>query len=82
MLRLILGIGSFGTFFIICAFGVSVALGAVCWPYTINTWLVFADRPPTVLWWHGALMGLVPGLGQLAILTAIATWIIMLFIGG
>ena len=55
-------------------------VGAICWPYTINTWLVYCHRLPIILWWHGALMGFVPGLGQLSIPLSVLTWIIMMFI--
>lgn len=61
---------------IICA-----VIGAVLWPYTINTWLVFAGKPPTVVWWHGALLGFAPIIGQATIPAAIVTWILMLFLG-
>ncbi len=56
------------------------AIGALVWPYTINAWLVYAGKPPAVLWWHGALLGLVPGLGQFAAPLAILTWVLMLFL--
>ena len=63
-------------YIIVCA-----PLGAWLWPYTINTWLVVADKDPTVLWWQGAIIGIIPGLGQIMIPGALLTWIIMLFIG-
>lgn len=59
---------------------ISAAIGAFVWPYTINAWLVFFGKPPGVLWWHGALLGLVPGLGQFAAPLAIMTWVLMLFL--
>ena len=61
-------------------FLILIALGAITWPYTVNTWLIYAGKEPQLLWWHGALMGIVPGFGQLAILGAIVTWILMMFI--
>ena len=27
------------------------AIGAVCWPYTINSWLEYAGKPPCIAWW-------------------------------
>ena len=39
---------------------ISGRIGAFCWPYTINTWLVFFDKPPSIVWWHGFLLGYVP----------------------
>lgn len=57
-------------------------LGALLWPYTINTWLVYMGKEETMLWWHGALLGFVPtGLGQLAPIFATLTWIAMMFLG-
>lgn len=59
---------------------ISAAIGAICWPYTINTWLVFLGKPPVVVWWQGALLGFAPFIGQFSIPAAIVTWILMLFI--
>ena len=61
-------------------FGIFAAIGYLCWPYSINTWLVWADRPPAVQGWHGALLGCAPVAGQLSIPAAIITWIVTLFI--
>lgn len=61
-------------------FLVSAGLGSICWPYTINTWLIYLDKDPALQWWQGALIGLVPLLGQLSIPFAVVTWILMLFL--
>lgn len=58
------------------------AIGAILWPYTINTWLVYSDKSPQVEWWMGGLMGLVPGIGQSCIPAAFITFILMLFLSG
>lgn len=55
-------------------------VGALLWPYTINAWLVFAGKPPAVVWWQGALLGFVPVLGQATLPLAIVTWVLMLFL--
>ena len=60
---------------------ICAAVGAVLWPYTINTWLVFLDKPPVVTPLHGALLGFCPVIGQITIPAAVITWILMLFIG-
>lgn len=60
-------------------FVIGPIIGAICWPYAINYWLVFAGKAVAVHWWQGALLGFVPGLGQLALPLAILTWIISLF---
>ncbi len=59
---------------------VNVPLGLWLWPYSVNTWLAYMDKEPTMLWWHGAIFSLVPGLGQLWIVTAPVTWIAMMFL--
>lgn len=56
-------------------------VGGILWPYTINTWLIFLDKPPVVTFWQGFFLGWVPGIGQLCIAGAFLTWVIMLFIG-
>lgn len=57
-----------------------VALGAVLWPYTINTWLTILGKPPTVEWWHGLILGILPVFSQLTIPAAVVTWVLVLFI--
>ena len=55
-------------------------VGAFCWPYTINAWLVFLGKPAAVVWWQGALLGLAPVTGWASIPAAVVTWILMLFL--
>lgn len=55
-------------------------IGAWLWPYTLNTWLVFFGKAPVVVWWHGALLGFCPFIGQATIPVAVITWILMLFL--
>lgn len=57
-----------------------VVLGAFLWPYTINTWLEYFGKEASVIWWQGALLGLVPVVGQATIPVAVITWILMLFL--
>jgi hypothetical protein len=77
-LFIISGLGCGGT--ISVGLLISAIIGAFCWPYAINTWLMFVDKDPVVLWWHGALIGLVPAFGQLSLPVTIITWIAMLFL--
>lgn len=74
-------VGSIAMMWMLIA-AVIFVFGALLWPYTINTWLIYVDKPPVIEWWMGGLMGLVPGLGQSCIPAAFLTFIIMLFIGG
>lgn len=55
-------------------------LGAFCWPYTINTWLVFIGKEPSVVWWQGVLLGSIPYFGTITLPAAVITWILMLFV--
>jgi hypothetical protein len=65
-------------FLIVCM--ITAAIGAWLFPYTINSWLVFLGKTPKVVWWHGALLGFAPFIGQLCIPLAVCTWILMLFL--
>jgi len=58
----------------------STACGAVLWPYSLNTWLDFFGRPESIVWWHGVLLGLCPGVGQFGFILAAVTFILMLFL--
>lgn len=64
----------------LCIFMVGV-VGGVCWPYVINTWLVYAGKEPTVTFWQGFLVGLVPGLGQFCLPCVVLTWVLMMIFG-
>ncbi len=69
--------------YIFLIFGVLLivfTIGAVCWPYTINTWLIFFHKAPVITWWEGGLIGFIPGFGQVSLPGAIITWILMLFL--
>ncbi len=59
---------------------ISAVLSAWLWPYSINAWLVYSGKEPSVLWWHGVLLGLVPGVSQACLPAAIFTWLLMLFL--
>ena len=55
-------------------------VGALCFPYAINTWLVFFGKAPVFLWWYGFILGYVPFVGQFAFPCAAITFILMFFI--
>ena len=59
---------------------ISALIGAICWPYTINSWLAFFGKTPKIVWWQGALLGFVPWLGQASIPAAVITWVLMMFL--
>lgn len=59
----------------------SAMIGALVWPYVINSWLEFFGKVAVVVWWQGILIGFCPYIGQLGIPAAVITFILMLFIG-
>lgn len=59
---------------------ISGIIGSFCWPYTLNSWLIFFEKEATIVWWHGFILGYVPGLGQASLPAAVITWILMLFL--
>lgn len=59
---------------------VSFVVGGFLWSYTINEWLDYAGKTQRVTWFQGALLGLIPALGQASIPVAAGTWIVMKFI--
>ena len=59
---------------------VSAIIGAFLWPYSINTWLIYFHKPPVFQWYYGAILGFIPGIGQLTIPIAVITWIAMMFL--
>ena len=70
----------FGSTAILVIFLSGILIGAFCWPYSINTWLLYVHKTPSVVWWQGALIGLVPGIGHLGLPIAVITWVAMLFL--
>ena len=77
----IAGVGCFGLIFLLLTYVVFAGcIGGICWTYTINTWLTYAEKDAAITFWNGFLIGLVPGLGQFCIPGAVATWIIMMFL--
>ena len=61
---------------------VFACLGGWLFPYTVNSWLEYADREPVIEFWHGAIVGFVPPFGQLLVPAAVVTWILMLILVG
>lgn len=55
---------SWGIFGLVVYILVSAFIGALCWPYAFNTALAWFGRPPTVTPDEGALIGLIPIIGN------------------
>jgi hypothetical protein len=77
-MKLLFGtLGVVGILILVCLNGL---FGSLLWPYTINSWLVYMHKDPVVVWWQGFLLAYVPYIGQTYVVTAILTWIAMLFL--
>lgn len=65
---------------------ISFIIGALCWPYLLHQGGVLlvhygaTINPPTIAWWQGGLLGLVPAIGQLGLPGAVVIWVIGLFL--
>jgi hypothetical protein len=57
-------------------------VGALTWPYAINTTLSFFDKPPTAHWYHGMLIGLLPSGGYWGVIADIIVFIASFFFAG
>jgi len=53
---------------------------ALCWNYSINTWLDFAEKEKEISMTACYILAVVPGLGQFGIPLAAATFIIKMFL--
>lgn len=49
-------------------------------PYAINSWLLYFGKSAVVTWWHGFLVGIIPVIGEMTVIIAVLTWVIMLFL--
>ena len=59
---------------------VGIWVQAWCWDYSISFWLHWAGKPDVFCMWHGAILTIVPGIGQCAIPVAGATFIASFFV--
>jgi len=60
---------------------IALAIGAgFCWQYTITSWANHFHKEVHVAFWQCLLLGVVPFIGQFSLVTAVLTWLIMLFI--
>jgi hypothetical protein len=70
-----IGFGGLIIVLLICAL-----IGGFCWPYTLNSWLVFFGKVPSIQFWQGMVLGFIPFIGQATIPAAVITWILMMFL--
>lgn len=66
---------SLGAYFIIC-----FVVGAVCWTGLLNELLIVAHKPPSVLWWQGGLIGMIPTMGWIGLIGYVGLWMVKLFL--
>ena len=65
---------------ILFTFLISALIGGFTWTYSLNMWLEFFGKEPSIVFWQGMLLGFAPYLGQISIPVAIITWILFLFL--
>lgn len=69
-----------GCLFWIIIMLIGLVIGGFCWPYVINTWLVYVGKTASVKFWHGMVISIIPSIGPLSLVLAAVTWILMLFL--
>lgn len=82
-LEAVLGLAMFAMF--VCGMlAVSGLITALCLGYTVNHWLIYCHKAASFPYWAGFVMGAIPKLGPricgLAILSTVATFIVMFFL--
>lgn len=71
---------SLGILPIIIVLSIFGIIGGFCFPYALNSWLVFFGKAPTVVFWQGFILGICPYVGQASIPVAVITFIAMLIL--
>ena len=80
LFKLGLSLFSLGILPIIIVLSIFGIIGGFCFPYAINSWLVFFGKAPTVVFWQGFILGICPYVGQASIPVAVVTFIVMLIL--
>ena len=82
IVRLVAWIGAISLVILpfIIIFGLFGIIGGFCFPYALNSWLVFFGKAPTVVFWQGFILGICPYVGQASIPVAVITFIAMLIL--
>lgn len=80
LFKLGLALFSLGVLPIIIVLSIFGIIGGFCFPYAINSWLVFFGKAPTVVFWQGFILGICPYVGQASIPVAVITFIAMLIL--
>lgn len=62
---------------LICLVFIGSVVGTLTLPYAVNSWLVYFGKHAVVVWWHGAIVGAIPGCGWTCATVAFITWISM-----
>lgn len=58
---------------------VNFLIGALTWPWLLNTALGLVGKKAVVLWWQGGLIGMVPGFNYAGLVCCVLVWIATLF---
>ena len=59
---------------------ITALVGGLTWPYSIEQWAAYLGNDVDVHFWQGAILGFIPGVGQISIPFAVITWILMLIL--
>lgn len=71
--------GGIGCLIILVLLALGPVIGSFTIPYCVNSWLIWAGKEPTFLWWYGALIGIIPSASYWSIVAAIITFILSFF---
>lgn len=73
------GIGTGAAVFVAIGL-VSFAIGAVLWPYSIDSWALYFGHAVSIPWYAGGVLGIIPVVGQASIPVAAVTWVLMMIL--
>ncbi|GAF86734.1 unnamed protein product [marine sediment metagenome] len=63
----------------LCIMSMTLAIiGGILCPYILNSWLVYFDRLPVIVFWHGALLTFVPHVIRWMVPATILTYIALI----
>lgn len=60
--------------------GILAPIFGAAWTYSLNTWLVYFEKPKIGFFWIGYILGAIPGVNAASIPVAVITFIAHLFL--
>lgn len=58
----------------------SMGVNSFAFPYVINSWLEYADKPQYIVWWYGLVVGIIPIFTACFVVASLVTFILLLFL--